>query len=585
MALSSTVGAQVKVGTPFLWGVRTDVPIDLGTVVDVSLGWHCAIGRRHDGTVVAWGTGELAANVPAGLSDVIKVSNRDGHALALTAAGEIVAWGDNTFGQCGVPPQLSVAIDIAAGYNHSLGIDSHGTVYGWGLNTSGEATPPATVGPCYKVAAGESHSAALRWNGSIVCWGSNLGGPCNVPSNLGSCTKVVLGNHHTVALKSNGTVVCWGWDDYGQCSPPPNLGPCIDVAAGAFHTIALKADGTVVGWGFDQFGQASALSTGGPYFAIATAPFDHSCALRDRGAFNKDRVNLDKRSDIVFHQKALKQASVWFMNGLVKDGGGPLSLAPTSTQWSPQGLGDFNGDGYGDILWRTASGELRIWLMKGQQVVKSSAIIGATPLLKAVTVLAIGDINGDRMADIVVRNGPTGKVSAWLMNCVTRTDGDVIGESANLEFIGNGDFDGDGNVDLAFRSAAGAVQTWILDGFSKVAGPVQNSQPVPSQWQVHATGDLDGDGKDDLVWRHVGAGTVNGWLMDGAAKKSGGEMGKIGLEWSLIASADLNGDGKRDLVWTNANTNEVNGWLMNGLVKTAGGTMGTFSAGWKIVNR
>ncbi|MCX6999059.1 MAG: RCC1 domain-containing protein, partial [Candidatus Sumerlaeota bacterium] len=37
-------------------------------------------------------------------------------------SGSIVAWGDNTYGQCDVPTTNSDFVAIAAGYSHSLGI-------------------------------------------------------------------------------------------------------------------------------------------------------------------------------------------------------------------------------------------------------------------------------------------------------------------------------------------------------------------------------------------------------------------------------------------------------------------------------
>ena len=48
------------------------------------------------------------------------------------------------------------------------------------------------------------------------------------------------------------------------------------------------------------------------------------------------------------------------MNGLTNIGFQPIGVAPL--EWIIAGVGDFNGDGKPDILWRnTSSGENYVW--------------------------------------------------------------------------------------------------------------------------------------------------------------------------------------------------------------------------------
>jgi len=62
----------------------------------------------------------------------------------------------------------------------------------------------------------------------------------------------------------------------------------------------------------------------------------------------------------------LPGVAIWLMNGFQILGEMDISNVPPS--WSIVGTGDFNGDGYSDILWRNTDGDVAIWLMNGFQL-------------------------------------------------------------------------------------------------------------------------------------------------------------------------------------------------------------------------
>jgi len=74
-------------------------------------------------------------------------------------------------------------------------------------------------------------------------------------------------------------------------------------------------------------------------------------------------------------------------------------------------VGDFNGDGKADILWRnTTTGAVAIWFMSGGAVV-SVVSLGTVPV--GWTVAAVADFNGDGKADILWRDS-AGNVAMWV---------------------------------------------------------------------------------------------------------------------------------------------------------------------------
>jgi hypothetical protein len=88
------------------------------------------------------------------------------------------------------------------------------------------------------------------------------------------------------------------------------------------------------------------------------------------------------------------------------------TLNGPSLDWTIQGMGDFNRDHKGDILWRHSSGPIQIWLMDGTTISSSATLDG--PSLDW-TIQRVGDFDGDANADILWRH-TWGLVVIWFMN-------------------------------------------------------------------------------------------------------------------------------------------------------------------------
>jgi alpha-tubulin suppressor-like RCC1 family protein len=169
--------------------------------------------------------------------------------VTASASPNVVAWGENNYGQTNVPPDLTNAVAVAAGGLHSLGLRADGTVVAWGDNRQGQTNVPADLTNVVAIAAGGLHSLALKADGTVVAWGDNTYGQTKVPLHLEHVVTISAGWSHSLALEADGSVAAWGLNEYEQLNVPTGLANVVTVAAGDAQNLALRADGTVAAWG------------------------------------------------------------------------------------------------------------------------------------------------------------------------------------------------------------------------------------------------------------------------------------------------------------------------------------------------
>lgn len=253
----------------------------------------------HDTMLLAWGdNSDGQCEVPAGLRDVMAMAGGLSHSVVLRTNGAVVAWGDNTFGQTDVPAGLSNAVAIAAGAYHTLALRADGSVAAWGSwwdSGFHSMTLPSGLTNIVGLAAGADHDMALKADGTILVWGyTNTIYNLEFPG-LSGVKAMAAGWEHNAVLSSNGTVFAWGANfsplGWNTTNVPAGLSNVTVIAAGANHTLALKADGTVVAWGAGNqtngsyWGdhQQSIVPAGLSNVIAITAGGYHSMALRADG--------------------------------------------------------------------------------------------------------------------------------------------------------------------------------------------------------------------------------------------------------------------------------------------------------------
>jgi hypothetical protein len=295
---------------------------------------------------------------------------------------------------------------------------------------------------------------------------------------------------------------------------------------GLLDVVALRAPQSVNG--FDVlYGQADG-SLGGfkSYFLHGAMSFDVPVAVSD--------LNADGFADVVTCIGS--QLSVFLGSadaGLSK----PASYSVNDSSVWGLGIGDFNGDGFPDLVWSSSTGG-GILYNQGDGTFDASGSTLDIPGAVSNGVV-VGDLNGDGRPDVAV-NGS----SVFLV--LSQADGTYQTDTLSNVAAGGGEiaiFTADGHASLAIMGAfdtegAGSAQLLAGDGSGDFSDGGQVFLGDLSFYLT--TGDFNGDCIPDLVGSgYQSCGQQTGTLMVAFGLPDGGFDTAVGLDAGMATPAGV----------------------------------------------
>ncbi len=194
------------------------------------------------------------------------------------------------------------------------------------------------------------------------------------------------------------------------------------------------------------------------------------------------------------------------------------------------GVGDVDGDGYGDLaigapgVWSAGVGRLYIAfggpaaITLGAPIERAVSLVAPVVTLFGHSVAGVGDVTGDGLADVLVTAYESATILAggprW-RNAVPTPDSVEVPEARNVEMVygysasAAGDYNGDGSADFAV-ARPGLSTVTLYRGVSPTGAaiaPLQSIVHPPNDhtapdlfgYTIASGGDLTGDEVDDLL--------------------------------------------------------------------------------------
>ena len=170
-------------GRVVAWGgndnQQIEIPDTLDRVVQISAGGYHNLARQVGGAVVTWGDNSFGQlDIPTRITQVIDIAAGWNHSLVILPNGTVDGWGDNGRGQLDFPtdtqeplqakglvirdPVTARIVDISGGLFHSLALSAKGELSAWGETKNSQTESPESLGRVSQIDAGDEFNLIVE---------------------------------------------------------------------------------------------------------------------------------------------------------------------------------------------------------------------------------------------------------------------------------------------------------------------------------------------------------------------------------------------------------------------------------------
>jgi hypothetical protein len=229
------------------------------------------------------------------------------------------------------------------------------------------------------------------------------------------------------------------------------------------------------GWGsvvVNQFAsQIATVNAGAQVVSFATLPALQVTTPIPGSTHTPGDFTGSGTSDILWFNSSTSQVGYWAMSATVSssssDGGGVTRTGLKTYNVTPGyfvgAVGDFNDDGYADLIFTSANHDLWLWT-NNQQGGWTSSYIGTYP--SQWQLIGAGDINGDGYDDLLWLNPSACEFGYWTMQGATRTGLKIIPITCGYYPISIGYYTPSNRLSIMWTSAANDLYVWDSTGSS-----------------------------------------------------------------------------------------------------------------------
>jgi photosystem II stability/assembly factor-like uncharacterized protein len=347
-----------------------------------------------------------------------------------------------------------------------------------------------------------------------------------------------------------------------------------------------------------------AATYGRGMFMASTGALPPQVPLSKRGGID---IDGDGKSEILVRSASAQLQAGRLVNNVFQF----TPLTDPGSNFRLVGVGDFDGNGKSDLAFQNMAqdptfGDVRTW-----PGFSASSEVFWRQVKKVWDVQAVGDLDGDGYSDLVwryvVTDSPdTGVSYIWFSNGSSVTQVRKRGGAPlNWKLLGAADLNSDGAADMIYISPDNLIKALMATPNRTCAN--LNAGAVPSGYTALKLADFTGNGRGDILVRNATTGSTqllslnaNGLVLppytgapdDQNASCTASSLNVVNTSialpqvdpgWQFYASGDFNGDGIIDIVWMQP-SGILTVWLMNanGATPTVISNAGTAPGGYTV---